>query len=95
MRRPLIQFTLRQMMVAVAIVGIELGLITAVANEIDRKPTASDFLASTAVIGGVHFLGLLLYKPVHIYFKRSHIIYVITYKGPVTYKGRVFRKDDA
>jgi len=79
------------MMVAVAIVGIEFGLITAVANAMEPKPAASDWLVSMAVVSGVQ---LPLLKLVQLYFKRSHIIDVITYKGPVTYKGRVLRKDD-
>ena len=44
------RFTLRQMMVAVAIVAIEFALITAVARAIDHEPTANDWLAGTAVV---------------------------------------------
>jgi hypothetical protein len=80
------------MMVAVAVVGIEFGLITAVANATGQEPTATDWLVSTAIVSGVNFLSLPLFILVHIYIKCSHIIDVITYKGPLTYKGRVLRK---
>jgi hypothetical protein len=50
------------MMVAVAIMGIEFGLITAVATGLGREPTASDWLVSTAVVSELQFLILLLIR---------------------------------
>jgi hypothetical protein len=85
------RFTIRQMMVAVAVIGIELALICTVANAIGGEVPASAWLVSTAVVVGLHILGLPL---VHVYITRSRIVEVITYKGPVTYNGQVLRKED-
>jgi hypothetical protein len=82
------------MMIAVAITGIEFGLITAVATSMEPSPAANDWLVSTGIVGGLHLLSLSLFVLAHIYIDNSHIIKVISYKGPVTYKGRLLRKNN-
>lgn len=95
MRLPQARFTVRRMMVAVAAVGIELGLITLGASGMGHQPTARDWLVSTAFVLGLQFLILLLIGVVAILIKSPQITDVLLYKGPLKYKARVMRKDDS
>jgi hypothetical protein len=95
MRLPQARFTMRQMMATVAVVGIELGLITLGASGMGHQPTALDWLVSTAFVLGLQFLILLLVGAAAIYIKSSQIKDVLLYKGPVKRKSGVMRKDDS
>jgi hypothetical protein len=75
------------MMISVAIIGVEFALISTLAGAIDRDHTLSGWLASAAVVVGVQIVGVC-------YLKKTRIIEVITYKGPLTYDGRGLRKED-
>jgi hypothetical protein len=80
------------MMISVAIIGVELALISTLESAIDREHTVSGWLASAAVVVGLQIVVVSL---VRCYLKKTRIIEVITYKGPLTYDGRVLRKEDS
>ena len=83
------------MMVAIAVVGIEFGLIAALAIGIGPEPRARVWLVSTFVVTGLQLPVFLLIKIGSLYIKKSHILDVVTYRGPLRYKGQVIRKDDS
>jgi hypothetical protein len=76
------------MMISVAVIAVELALISSLASAIDRAHPVSGWFESAVIVIGVQIVGVC-------YLKKTRIIEVITYKGPLTYDGRVLREEDS
>jgi hypothetical protein len=81
---PLPQMTTRRWMMAVALLGLEFGLINAGASGMGHKPTASDWLMSIGFVCWIEVLIAILAGLVYLWIRESHIVSVWTYNLPVT-----------
>ena len=81
---PLPQMTTRRWMMAVALLGLEFGLINAGASGMGHKPTVSDWLVSMGFVCWIEVLIAILAGLGYLWIRESHIVSVWTYKRPVT-----------